>query len=144
MHCKPVRWLQAESDLRRIRRQVFIEEQGVEVAEEWDGRDVDAQHFLIYHHATAVGCARVLREPSDYWHIGRVAVLAEFRGSGVGLQLMQSVLEWCRQANSEARIYLHAQTTVTGFYEKFGFCCRGNIFMDAGIPHVTMWLESNL
>ena len=140
-HCETVRWADAETDLRRIRQRVFIREQGVDVTEEWDGHDPAAQHFLLYRQATAAGCARVLREHSGYWHIGRVAVLPEFRGCGAGLRLMQGVLRWCRHADSNLPVYLHAQTAVTGFYEKLGFHCRGEVFMDAGLPHVAMWLE---
>lgn len=136
-HCKTVRW--AEADLRRIRHRVFIEEQGVDVAEEWDGHDPDAQHFLLLRGTAAAGCARVLHEPAHHWHIGRVAVLPEYRGCGAGLRLMHAALHWCRETDRDAPIYLHAQTSVTGFYEKLGFNSRGEIFMDAGIPHIAMW-----
>lgn len=139
--CKAVTWQREETRLREIRQRVFIEEQGVKVPEEWDGEDNNAQHFLLLNGHTAIGCARIITENSgDDLHIGRVAILAEYRGQGAGLTLMRHLIDWCTGQCPDASVYLHAQTSVTGFYQQLGFICQGEVFMDAGIPHISMRL----
>ena len=124
--------------LRRIRQQVFIDEQQVPVALEWDGRDPQALHFLAENAGQAVGCARLLRHDAQRAQIGRMAVLPAYRGRGVGAALMQTVL---RQATSlgVTQLFLHAQLPVIDFYRRFGFTPQGDIFLDAGIQHRTMF-----
>lgn len=132
-------WQIHRQSLRHIRAVVFIQEQQVPVADEWDDRDEAATHFLVVNsEGTPVGCARVLIE-KELFHIGRVAVLAEYRKKGIGRRLMQFVVDWCMQQHPHFKIYLHAQTSRIGFYEYLGFTTQGDIFMDAGIEHIEMW-----
>ncbi|MAX32785.1 MAG: GNAT family N-acetyltransferase [Halomonadaceae bacterium] len=118
-----------------IRRLVFIEEQAVPVEEEWDGRDPDCLHLLAWHGAKALGTARLLPDG----HIGRVAVLAEARGLGIGVALMQATIEAAR-SHGHAHVELAAQTHALPFYERLGFVAFGDEFIDAGIPHRNMRL----
>lgn len=132
-------WRTSQDALCMIRRIVFIEEQKVDVADEWDDKDETAIHFLVETtQQQAVACARLLIE-GDLYHIGRVAVLKEYRNQNIGRQLMQFILDWCKQQNPEYRIYLHAQTSRVQFYEYLGFAAQGDVFMDAGIEHIEMW-----
>jgi predicted GNAT family N-acyltransferase len=133
-------WNSHRDALRKIRDQVFIHEQNVSVEDEWDDKDEAATHFLVFSEELAVGCARVFIEEGDF-HIGRVAVLAEYRQLGVGRKLMQHVVSWCKQQNPDYGVYLHAQTTRIGFYQHLGFVGQGDIFMDAGIEHIEMWYQ---
>lgn len=136
-------WAQDKHWLQDIRTRVFVQEQHVSQAEEWDGLDESALHFLVWVDNKPVGCARLLLEDSPVparFHIGRVAILAEYRGRGLGQQLMQAVLAYC-QPLKPWPIYLGAQSDKTGFYAQLGFQIRGEEFMDAGIPHRHMWLE---
>lgn len=141
-------WRQDSQRLSDIRRQVFIEEQGVSDTEEWDGKDPQAHHFCVAtdagHNSDIVGCARVLEEP---WqggrglHIGRVAVLKPWRGLGAGKTLMFTLLDWCQNAQTTPHtVFLHAQLDALAFYEKLGFTCVGGDFLDAGIIHRSMVL----
>ncbi|CAM3450419.1 GNAT family N-acetyltransferase [Halomonas lysinitropha] len=118
-----------------IRRRVFIEEQQVPQEEEWDGRDADCRHFLALHDGTPLGTARLLPDA----HIGRVAVLAEARGLGIGVALMRAAIEAARR-DGHARVELAAQTHALAFYEPLGFLAHGDEFLDAGIPHRNMHL----
>lgn len=105
------------------------------------GHDETAIHFLVLNDLhQAIGCARLLIE-GDFFHIGRVAVLAEYRNQTIGRQLMQFILCWCKQCNPARKIYLHAQISKLQFYEYLGFVPYGNIFMDAGIEHIEMWYQ---
>ncbi|HEY7885721.1 MAG TPA: GNAT family N-acetyltransferase [Cellvibrionaceae bacterium] len=136
-----VNWQDHQQTLRQIRQQVFIEEQGVSVEDEWDNHDLGAWHFLLHNDLQAIGCARVVHELSDTnpaLHIGRVAVLKPFRAQRAGHSLMKTVIRTCLKHHPNARLYLHAQTTVTGFYTRLGFRTEGEVFMDAGIPHIAM------
>lgn len=118
-----------------IRRQVFIDEQNVPQDEEWDGLDTECLHFLAMLDGQPVGTARLLPDA----HIGRVAVLANARGTGIGVVLMQAAIEAARQAG-HPRVVLSAQVHALAFYERLGFIAHGDEFMDAGIPHREMTL----
>ena len=137
-------WSDAEAVLRHIRTRVFMDEQQVSAADEWDGQDETAIHFLTsLDNGQAIATARVLVEADaageSLYHIGRVAMLRDYRQEGVGRALMAYVIDWCMQQSSSARLYLHAQTSRTAFYQYLGFVPQGTEFMDAGIPHITMW-----
>lgn len=139
-----VTWVDAQVELMRIRSEVFVQEQRVPQVDEWDGKDEDAIHFLVRTDKNEViATARVLTEQNamgkKLYHIGRVAVSRDWRARGVGHQLMLAVIEWCLHPNAEAELYLHAQTTRRKFYQRLGFVTQGTEFIDAGIPHITMW-----
>lgn len=71
-------------------------------------------------------------------HIGRMAVLKEHRGKGLGAQTMQFCIKKATEQGHK-KLYLHAQTYASEFYEKLGFTGYGGEFDDAGIPHIAMW-----
>jgi ElaA protein len=119
-----------------IRRVVFIDEQGVPEAEEIDGRDGAAVHFLVWQGDTAIGTARAFMI-GEAIKIGRVAVLEAARGTGAGKALMRGVMDWARDAGLRVA-KLDAQTAVIPFYEDLGFAAFGPEFDDAGIPHRRM------
>lgn len=137
-------WQTHEQALRTIRERVFIQEQHVPVADEWDDKDATAIHFLVQNaQRESIACARLLLENQSRLHIGRVAVLKEYRHQGVGRQLMCELVRYCTQHYAGSAIYLHAQTQRQAFYEHLGFTARGAVFMDAGIPHLEMWFNHN-
>ena len=74
---------------RALRRAVFIEEQGVSEADEIDDLDGEAIHLIALQDGAAVGTARLLRR-GDKGKIGRVCVLAQARGAGIGAGLIRS------------------------------------------------------
>ncbi|MEG4642300.1 ElaA protein [Paracoccus pantotrophus] len=126
---------------RAIRRAVFIVEQNVPEAEEWDGRDGEAIHLLARDDSgRALGTARILVQGAT-GKIGRVAVLQSARGTGVGAALIRAALEELRAMPGVTRAKLGAQTHAIGFYERLGFAAYGPEYDDAGIPHRDMALE---
>ena len=131
-----VDWPDRRDDLRAIRKSVFIEEQHVPKELEWDGLDPGCTHVLATIGATPVATARL----TPQGQIGRMAVLREFRGRGIGSQLLAAVVEQARRAG-HTEVFLHAQVSVIGFYERHGFVAEGENFMDAGIEHRTMRLS---
>ena len=124
---------------QEIRRVVFIEEQGVSLADEVDGRDGEAVHLLAQVDGRPVGTARMLMA-GEVGKIGRVAVLIEHRGAGLGRALILKALETLRSQGMR-RAMLGARTDAIGFYEALGFQAIGSEFIDAGIPHREMVLE---
>lgn len=123
--------------LRMIRETVFIREQHVPVELEWDEFDTNCLHLLAMDSAeNPIGTARLLSDGL----IGRMAVLKEWRGRGVGSALVLRLLEEARKRQIQ-QVALNAQLHATGFYLKFNFQMVGKEFMDAGIPHVRMNLQ---
>lgn len=123
---------------RAIRREVFILEQNVPEAEEWDGRDGKAIHLLARDAAgAAIGTARILTEGAT-GKIGRVAVREAARGSGAGAALIRAALGELRAMPGITRAKLGAQTHAIGFYERLGFVAYGPEYDDAGIAHRDM------
>lgn len=124
---------------RALRRVVFIDEQGVSEADEIDDRDGEAIHLLATDAGRPVGTARLLREGAT-GKIGRVCVLAEARGTGLGAALIRAGIDTFRAMPGLARVKLGAQVHALGFYEKLGFTAVGEVYDDAGIPHRDMVL----
>jgi predicted GNAT family N-acyltransferase len=117
-----------------LRRVVFIDEQGVSEADEVDGLDGKAIHLLAWDGDCPVGTARLLVKGA-VGKIGRVCVLPEVRGSGLGAALIEAALEELARMPGVTEAYLGSQSHATGFYEKLGFAAFGEEFIDAGIPH---------
>jgi len=123
--------------LHAIRETVFIHEQQVPVELEWDEFDASCLHALALDSAgNPVGTARLLPDG----HIGRMAVLREWRGHGVGSALLLWLLAEAKERHLQ-QVVVNAQTYAVGFYTKFDFQTAGEEFIDAGIPHVRMVLQ---
>jgi glucose-6-phosphate 1-epimerase len=131
-------WTRDGAALMALRRAVFIREQQVPEALEWDGRDAGAQHYLAELDGVPVGCARRLRSGQ----IGRMAVLPLYRRCGIGRALLDALLRDARGAHT----FLYAQTQAVGFYQRAGFVPLDGVFPDAGIPHQKMeiFMSQNL
>lgn len=116
-----------------IRTRVFIEEQQVPQALEWDQADHSAVHLLARSDDQPVGCARVLPDG----HIGRMAVLPAWRGLGIGMTLLQTAIHQCQVWHCQ-QVMLSAQTHAVDFYRRAGFTVVSTPYLDAGILHVDM------
>jgi predicted GNAT family N-acyltransferase len=127
-------WIDARADASAIREAVFVAEQGVPPEIELDEWDERCDHALaIDAGGRAVGTGRLLPDG----HIGRMAVLREHRGRGVGAAILEALIERARQRGMR-RVVLNAQTHAAGFYARFGFAASGDEFLEAGIPHLEM------
>ncbi len=125
---------------QRLRRVVFIDEQGVSEADEVDGLDDRAIHLLAFAGDDPVGTARLLLK-GHLGKIGRVCVLPQARGTGLGAALIRRALDEFRSMPGVDQVTLGAQSHATGFYAALGFRTVGEEFMDAGIPHREMVLD---
>ena len=128
------RWPQDQAALRQVRETVFVREQKVPLELEWDGLDDQCLHMLAEDRdGNPIGTGRLLPDG----HIGRMAVLREWRRRGVGSALLRALMEEGRKQGFETMI-LAAQIQAMPFYEKAGFVAEGDVFDDAGIPHRNM------
>jgi len=125
-------------DAYTIRQEVFVQEQNVSEAEEYDGTDGACIHLIAYENSIPVATGRIMISGDDFI-IGRVAVIKSHRGQNLGLGIMQALIDACTAMGGEKqRQTLHAQTHARGFYEKLGFVAYGEEFDEAGIPHIEM------
>ena len=136
MHFDVVSFAAHEDAIRHIRHTVFTVEQMVDTTLDFDGLDDKAIQVLCTDQGLPVGTGRMLNDG----HIGRVAVLREYRDKGVGAGLMKTLIETARTRRFR-EVYLYAQVTAVPFYEKLGFEATGDNFTEAGIRHTPMSLE---
>ena len=120
-----------------VRRVVFIQEQNVSEAEEIDGLDEGCLHVLALQDEAPVGTARIAIK-GDTAKIGRVCVLSQMRGTGLGAEIMREAMKICKDQDGVQRLTLGSQVQAMGFYEKLGFKAFGPIYLDAGIEHRDM------
>ncbi|MHC4329446.1 MAG: GNAT family N-acetyltransferase [Planctomycetota bacterium] len=129
-----VSWSDRQAELIYVRRAVFIEEQNVPESIEIDGKDPDCFHVLACDGAgTPIGTARLTKSGK----IGRMAVLPEYRGLGVGARILRTIIDY-GISKGIADFHLSAQISAVGFYKKMGFEPYGEEFQEAGIKHINM------
>jgi predicted GNAT family N-acyltransferase len=129
-----VDWARDAVELRAVRLAVFVVEQNIPEELEWDEFDAQSVHAIAEDAAGGpIGCGRLLPDG----HIGRMAVISDWRGRGVGAALLLRLIELARE-RGDARVLLNAQTQAMPFYARFGFTPVGAEYEEAGIPHWTM------
>jgi len=130
-------WARDAPAIAQVRRQVFIAEQGVPEDLEWEARDPDCEWFVARDPAGQVmGIVRLVPEQG----LGRMAVVPAWRRRGVASALLRVALDRAR-ALGWRQVRLHAQTHAADFYLRFGFTPVGQVFEEAGIPHLEMVLS---
>jgi predicted GNAT family N-acyltransferase len=120
--------------LRAVREPVFVVEQHCPIEEEWDALDEPSLHALVLNERDEpVATGRLTPDHK----IGRMAVLADYRGSGVGAMIMEHLIATAR-ARGDGELALSSQVHAIPFYERFGFVADGPEYLDANIPHRMM------
>lgn len=120
-----------------VRRQVFVEEQGVTEDEEYDGLDSEALQIVVKDGERVIGTARVQFPAANEAKIERMAVLKPFRNKGIGSRIMAFLHKELKNRQVEEAV-LHAQYPVIAFYRSCGFEETGSPFREAGIKHIKM------
>jgi predicted GNAT family N-acyltransferase len=141
-----VRKIASNEDLEQafyIRRKVFMEEQKVSEADEYDGLDESSTHFLAFYGSQPAGTAR-WRYVENSVKLERFAVLVSFRGKGVGKELLKKVMgDVLTAVPLGTRVFLHAQIDVVPLYQSHGFVTVGEEFEECNIVHVEMEYDRN-
>lgn len=131
-------WTELGRDAQAIRTAVFVDEQKVPAAMEWDEADATGVHALARNRlGLALATGRLLEHAPGVARIGRMAVARPLRGSGVGRAVLDALLQAARERGCRT-VVLHAQTSAAGFYRRAGFVARGPEFEEAGIAHIEM------
>ncbi len=133
---QPIDYATGIDELRAVREAVFVREQNVPLELEWDALDPLCRHVIARDaQGRPIGTGRLTPEH----RLGRMAVLPEWRGRGVGDALLQALLAEAHKLGWTA-VTLHAQVSAEGFYARHGFVAEGGRFEEAGIAHQTMRL----
>lgn len=131
---EPIDYSSGLQELRTVRETVFVHEQGVPLALEWDDLDPRCHHVIARDgQGKPIGTGRLTPDHS----IGRMAVLIDWRGRGVGDALLRALMEQGRSLGW-SELSLHAQVQAIGFYARHGFLPHGERFQEAGIDHQAM------
>ena len=133
-------WDELGSSARAVRSAVFVDEQNIPLAMEWDDGDEAAVHavaFNCFGHALATGRLLAGLHDPGMARVGRMATLQAVRGSGIGRAVLEALLAVARQ-RGDVECVLHAQLSAQPFYARAGFLPRGPVFSEAGIAHIEM------
>jgi predicted GNAT family N-acyltransferase len=122
--------------LLALRHEVFVEEQGVPLDLEIDEHDEEAVHLVAVEGDRIVGTCRVLQAGGQA-KFGRLVVARDARGRGIGAALLEEAERRARATGANVMV-LAAQTSAIGLYDRAGYTARGEVYLDAGIEHVTM------
>ncbi|MBE6576822.1 MAG: GNAT family N-acetyltransferase [Ruminococcaceae bacterium] len=122
-----------------IRIKVFVDEQGF--VDDVDEIDAEATHFVAYIGEKAIGTCRAYKQADGAYIVGRIAVLRESRGQGIGSCLLNTAETNIKNIGG-ARVLIHAQLHAKGFYEFCGYTAFGDIEYEQGQPHI--WLEKKI
>ena len=133
MEINTVTWDDAQSSLRLIRQNVFIDEQQVPEDLEWDAEDKTAVHILGKEGNRPVACARILKDGQ----LGRLAVLKDYRKHGWGGRILKTAEQYLKDLHKN-KLYLNAQANSYEFYFNNGYRPSEELFWDANIPHIRM------
>jgi predicted GNAT family N-acyltransferase len=127
-------WEQAQPVAGPLRFAIFVGEQNVPPGIELDDMDASCVHAVAYDvDGKAVGTGRLLPDG----HIGRMAVVKEWRRRGVGAEILEALTSEARK-RGHAEVLLSAQLQAAEFYREHGFVAEGKVYEDAGILHQKM------
>ena len=141
MNVKQVTTKEQLEDAYSVRRIVFVDEQQVPEEEEIDQFEDDATHIVLYDNEVPVGAAR-LRILDGIGKLERICVLSSSRKNGAG-KLLVNKLEELAIEQGVSKLKLNSQTHAIPFYDRLGYETVSDVFMDAGILHVTMIKHAN-
>lgn len=126
-------WERARQLASPIRFQVFVREQRVPAEIELDDMDAPSLHAIAFENEKAIGTGRLLPDG----HIGRMAILKEWRRRGIGAAILKALID-AAERRGDREIALSAQLHAVEFYRTHGFAPVGDVYEEAGIPHQAM------
>lgn len=127
-------------DVMSLREQVFTHEQHC-TETDLDGLDKQALHLIGTQDDELIAYARVLPKGvyyKDAIRFGRLVIPQEYRGKGLGKQMMQEIVNYIAANYPKIPVKFSAQLYLRAFYEGFGFHAAGDTYDEGGIPHIKM------
>ena len=132
-------WAELGADAAKVRTEVFVVEQRIPIALEWDEDDHTALHAVAYNLlGQPIATGRLLASTAGVSKVGRMAVKQMLRGTQLGQDVLQALLH-SAQGRGDVEIVLHAQRSAESFYQRAGFTPRGEPFDEVDIPHIEMF-----
>lgn len=125
-------------EILKARAAIFIMEQNINY-QDMDDIDYKSTHFFYMEDNKVIAYLRAFEDEEQNIKIGRVLTIEH--GKGIGKKLFTESLISIIEKKVPKKIYMHAQTHATGFYEQFGFKPEGEEFLEEGIQHIQMELE---
>lgn len=136
-------WLQLGEAAAKLRTAVFVREQGIAPADEWDAADISALHVVVRNKPLMVlATGRLIQAAPGVGRIGRMAVVRNMRGCNLGALVLNTLVNLA-QKRGDQQVILHAQRSAEAFYAKSGFVPQGAPFDEVGIAHIEMVLTFN-
>ncbi|MEO8143341.1 MAG: GNAT family N-acetyltransferase [Betaproteobacteria bacterium] len=127
-------WEQAQPTAGPLRFAIFVGEQNVPPGIELDDMDSNCLHAVAFDvDGKAIGTGRLLPDG----HIGRMAVVVEWRRRGIGAEILTALMDEARKRGHK-EVVLAAQLQAMEFYRSFGFEAEGKVYEDAAILHQNM------
>lgn len=127
------------SEALDIRITVFVLEQGF--VDEVDEIDSVATHLVMFDGDKAIATCRIFEgERADKYFLGRLCVLAEYRGRGFGGRILLSAEEAAKKLGAHS-LWLHSQLGAKDFYARLGYREAGPLEYEQGQPHIWMAKE---
>ena len=137
-HVKLGTWAEWGGAARAIRTEVFIDEQKIPVAMEWDEADASGVHAVAFNRfGVPLATGRLIAHGPGVARIGRMATRQAVRGSGIARGVLNALLATSKE-RGDSEVLLHAQLSAQAFYARAGFVPRGPVFHEAGIAHIEM------
>ncbi len=132
-------WAELGQQAGQLRVEVFVDEQGFRVEDEWDDDDATALHAVALNAlGQPVATGRLLQSAQGVAKIGRMAVSRPLRGSKLGRDILQALMQIATE-RGDHEACLHAQCSAEGFYTRLGFTQRGAVFDELGVAHIEMF-----
>lgn len=128
-------------DLLKLRSSVFVVEQDC-VYQDLDEKDQQATHLLGYENEKLIAYSRIFSPGTfekKYSRIGRIVTKKQYRGKGIGQNLVQRSIDFCAKQFNRETIKVSAQVYLKKFYNQQGFVEKGKIYNEDGIPHHAMF-----
>ena len=123
---------------RAIRTEVFVDEQKIPVAMEWDEADAGGMHAVAFNRfGVPLATGRLLAHGPGVARVGRMATRQAVRGSGIARGVLNALMAAAKE-RGDTEVLLHAQLSAQAFYARAGFVPRGPVFHEAGIAHIEM------
>ncbi len=133
-----IKWLSGVEDLSDsffVREEVFVKGQNIPKEEEYDAKDIDCEHIVIYDNNNPIATGRIVYDGK--YHLGRIAVLEQYRGKKVATTLLKEMIKHLED-KGVYEIHLSSQLYVLELYKKVGFKDYGDIYLDCDIEHKSM------
>lgn len=127
-------------EINKARYEVFACEQKITSENDFDDKDKECYHLMVYYKDKIAGYCRILKAGMCYEvpSIGRVLVLREYRRYGLAKEMIKKAIDFIIYELEESEIKLSAQLYLRNLYESVGFKAVSDIYEEAGIEHIKM------